>query len=78
MNILTSTELLRKIAHVIRNNMVFLGGTYYLRALFKSIFFYFVVFLLESAHEAAQRLIQIRTIYDDESLWFFVHSLTGI
>lgn len=50
MNILTSTELLRKIAHVIRNNMHFLGGTFYLRALFKSIFLYSVVFLLGSPH----------------------------
>lgn len=30
------------------------------------------------SQEGAQRLIQIRTIYDDESLLFFDYSLTDI
>lgn len=47
MNILTSTELLRKIAHIIRNNTAFVLGIYYLVALFKSFLCCSVVSLLE-------------------------------
>lgn len=47
MNILTSTEFFREIAHVIRNNAALVLGIYYLVVLIKSILYYSVVFLLE-------------------------------
>lgn len=66
------TELLRKTAHIVRNNMLFFGNILLKSSLTNNFPLFCGLSPWIPSHEVAQRLTQIRTIYDDESLFLFI------